>query len=95
MALTTPPLKRPYSAEMPEVSTCVSSIASSMNRFCGMREQVVVHVDAVDHEDVVEREGAVDDQLAAFGEFSLTPRRQLRDALNRPRRGEQPRSPRV
>src|SRR5687768_1017749 len=34
-ALTTPPLKRPYSAEMPEVSTVVSSMASSMNRFCG------------------------------------------------------------
>ena len=30
--LTTPPEKRPYSAEMPEVSTCVSSMASSMNR---------------------------------------------------------------
>src|SRR5439155_370776 len=29
IALMTPPLKRPYSAEMPEVSTCVSSIASS------------------------------------------------------------------
>ena len=56
MALTTPPVKRPYSAEMPEVSTCVSSIASSMNRFCGVREQVVVDVDAVDHEDVVEGE---------------------------------------
>src|SRR5262249_15688513 len=31
-ALTTPPPKRPYSAEMPEVRTCTSSIASSMNR---------------------------------------------------------------
>ena len=28
--LITPPEKRPYSAEMPDVSTCVSSIASSM-----------------------------------------------------------------
>jgi hypothetical protein len=35
IALMTPPLKRPYSAEMPEVSTVVSSMASSMNRFCG------------------------------------------------------------
>jgi hypothetical protein len=36
MALITPPVKRPYSAEMPEMSTCVSWIASSMNRFCGL-----------------------------------------------------------
>ncbi len=35
MALITPPENRPYSALIPEVSTCVSSIASSMNRFCG------------------------------------------------------------
>ena len=33
MALITPPVNRPYSAEMPEVRTCVSSIASSMKRF--------------------------------------------------------------
>ena len=32
ITLTTPPPKRPYSAEMPEVRTCVSSMASSMNR---------------------------------------------------------------
>lgn len=32
MALTTPPEKRPYSAETPEVSTCVSATASSMNK---------------------------------------------------------------
>ncbi len=31
-ALMTPPLKRPYSAEMPEVRIWVSSIASSMKR---------------------------------------------------------------
>ena len=30
MALTTPPVKRPYSAEMPDVETVVSWIASSM-----------------------------------------------------------------
>ncbi len=30
--LMTPPEKRPYSAEMPDVSTWVSSIASSMNK---------------------------------------------------------------
>src|SRR5215471_21567368 len=35
MALTTPPEKRPYSAEIPDVSTCVSWIASSMKTFCG------------------------------------------------------------
>ena len=35
MTLTTPPQKRPYSAEMPEVSTWTSSIASSMNRLFG------------------------------------------------------------
>ena len=35
MALMTPPEKRPYSAEMPEVSTCVSWIASSMKTFWG------------------------------------------------------------
>src|SRR6185436_17065175 len=33
MAFTTPPVKRPYSAVMPEVRTCVSSIASSIKRF--------------------------------------------------------------
>jgi hypothetical protein len=27
----TPPPKRPYSAEIPDVRTCVSSMASSMN----------------------------------------------------------------
>src|SRR5262245_27005977 len=35
IALIAPPEKRPYSAEIPEVSTWVSAIASSMNRFCG------------------------------------------------------------
>ncbi len=35
IALITPPENRPYSAEMPEVSVCVSWMASSMNRFCG------------------------------------------------------------
>ena len=40
IAFTTPPLKRPYSAEMPDVSTCVSSIASSMNRFCGFANRL-------------------------------------------------------
>src|SRR5262245_55562964 len=39
-ALMTPPLKRPYSAEMPEVSTCVSSIASSTNRFWGFANRL-------------------------------------------------------
>lgn len=33
--LMTPPEKRPYSAEMPPVSTCVSSIASSMKSVSG------------------------------------------------------------
>ena len=55
MALTTPPVNRPYSAEMPDVRTCVSWIASSMKRFCGCAN-VVVDVDAVDHEHVVECE---------------------------------------
>jgi len=32
--LMTPPVNRPYSAEMPDVSTCVSSMASSMNTVC-------------------------------------------------------------
>ena len=32
---TTPPVKRPYSAEMPEVMTAVSWMASSMKRLCG------------------------------------------------------------
>ena len=34
-AFTTPPEKRPYSADKPEVSVCVSAMASSTNRFCG------------------------------------------------------------
>ena len=36
MALTTPPVKRPYSAEMPDVRICVSSMASSMKRLSGL-----------------------------------------------------------
>ena len=40
MALITPPVNRPYSAEMPDVSTCVSWIASSMNRFCGVAKRL-------------------------------------------------------
>src|SRR5688572_4358595 len=32
-AFTTPPVNRPYSAVMPDVRTCVSSIASSIKRF--------------------------------------------------------------
>ena len=36
MTFTIPPLKRPYSAEMPDVSTWTSWIASSMNRLFGV-----------------------------------------------------------
>ena len=32
MTFTTPPVNEPYSAEMPDVRTCVSRIESSMNR---------------------------------------------------------------
>ena len=39
-ALITPPEKRPYSAEMPEVRTCVSSMASSMKRSCGLPKRL-------------------------------------------------------
>src|SRR6185436_16989726 len=35
IAFTTPPVKRPYSAEMPDVATVVCSIASSINRSNG------------------------------------------------------------
>ncbi len=35
IVLTTPPEKRPYSAEMPETEVVVSSMASSMNRSNG------------------------------------------------------------
>jgi hypothetical protein len=35
IALITPPVNRPRSADRPDVSTAVSSIASSTNRFCG------------------------------------------------------------
>ena len=34
--LITPPLKRPYSAEMPDVSTLVCSTASSMKTGCAL-----------------------------------------------------------
>ena len=56
MALTTPPLNRPNSAEMPDVRTCVSSIASLDEQVLRLGKEVVVDVDAVDHEHVVERE---------------------------------------
>ena len=46
-----------------------------------LREQVVVHVDAVDHEDVVEGERAVDDQLAGVRRVLGDAGRQRRDAL--------------
>ena len=36
IALTTPPVKRPNSAEMPEVDVVVSAIASSMKRLFGV-----------------------------------------------------------
>ena len=35
IALTTPPVNRPESADKPDVSTAVSSIASPTTRFCG------------------------------------------------------------
>src|SRR5688572_3668651 len=35
IVLTTPPVKRPYSAEIPPVRMVVSWMASSMNRLCG------------------------------------------------------------
>ena len=35
MTFTTPPVKRPYSAEIPDVEAVVSEIASSMKRFNG------------------------------------------------------------
>ncbi len=49
-------------------------------------EQVVVDVDAVDHEDVVEGEGAIDDQLTRIGTVLGQARRQRRNAGNRSRR---------
>jgi hypothetical protein len=42
IALTTPPEKRPYSAEIPDVRTCVSSMASSMKRLCGVPNRLSV-----------------------------------------------------
>jgi hypothetical protein len=36
----TPPLKRPYSAEIPPVRTWVSSIASSMKRLLGLPKRL-------------------------------------------------------
>ncbi len=36
IALITPPVKRPYSAEMPELDVVVSAIASSMKRLFGV-----------------------------------------------------------
>ena len=42
IAFTTPPEKRPYSALIPEVRTCVSSMASSMKRFCGVPKMLSV-----------------------------------------------------
>ena len=71
--LTTPPEKRPYSAEMPDVSTCVSSIASSMNRLFGGAEEVVVDVDAVDQEHVVVGEPPAIVTWPAFGVLSVRP----------------------
>ena len=53
-----------------------------------LREQVVVDVDAVDHEHVVERERAVDDDLAGVGRVLGHVRRQRRDALDGARRRE-------
>ena len=57
ITLTTPPPKRPYSAEIADVSTCTSSIASSMNSVVWLSEHVVVDVDAVHQEHVVVGEG--------------------------------------
>ena len=68
MALTTPPEKRPYSAEMFEVRICVSWTASSMmSALVGLGEVVVVDVGAVDQEHVVVGEPAVDLELAPVG----------------------------
>ena len=53
-----------------------------------LREQVVVHVDAVDHEDVVEGHGAVDHHLPRVGRVLGDAGRQRRDPLEGARRGE-------
>jgi hypothetical protein len=39
-ALITPPLNRPNSEEIPEVRTCVSSMASSMKRAFGLPKRL-------------------------------------------------------
>ncbi len=53
-----------------------------------LREQVVVHVDAVDHEDVVEGHCAVDDHLPGVGRVLRDAGRQRCDPLERARCGE-------
>ena len=55
IALTTPPVKRPYSAEIAAVDVVVSWIASSMKRLFGVAADVVGDDDAVDREEVLER----------------------------------------
>jgi hypothetical protein len=71
-ALTTPPLNRPYSAEMPEVRTCVSSIASSMKRFCGWANRLSLMSTPFTMKTLSNEKAPLMTTVCAFGPFSLT-----------------------
>ena len=72
IALTTPPLKRPYSAEMPEVSTWVSSMASSMNRLCGCASTLSLTSTPLTMKALSNANAPLMTIWFAFGEFSDT-----------------------
>ena len=80
----TPPEKRPYSAEMPDVSTLRLLDRVLDEDVVRRAEQVVVHVDAVDHEHVVVGEAAGDRHLSAVRRVRGQARRELGDQRRRP-----------
>ena len=86
-AFTTPPENRPYSAETAPLVTVVSWIASSMNSGTRLAAEVLVHDDAVDHEQVLERHRAGDGDGLGRGVLAVGARAGVGDAGREQRRG--------
>src|ERR1700733_5733267 len=73
IALTTPPLNRPNSAEMPEVRTCVSWIASSMKRSWGEPNRLSLTSTPLSMKTLSNAKAPLMTTCVLFGAFSVRP----------------------
>ena len=71
IAFTTPPPKRPYSAEIPEVRIWVSWMASSTNRFCGVAKMLSLMSTPLIMNTLSNAKPPLITSCCAFGEFSV------------------------